>query len=115
MGQKVEYKQELRATSDESTNVDIVDVKVPKGYKRTIQHVACEDETEDYIYLRIGYLRDSTYHWWEEQKSPKAATLYWMDEPKVLQEDDVLVCRFNGTTDEDKLVAYVDGYTEKVQ
>lgn len=115
MGRKVEYKRELKKTSDGSATVDVVDVKVPMGYKRTIQHVSVEDETHDFTELRIGYLRNTTYHWWVEQETPQAAVLYWMRDARVLEANDVLVIRFTGTTNLDKLAAYVDGFTERVQ
>lgn len=114
MGKKVEYKRELKKTSDATTPLDIVDVKVPRGYKRTIQHVSAEDETLGCTELRIGYLRDTTYHWWVEQETPQAGVLYWMRDAKVLEAGDILVIRFTGTTNNDVLAAYVDGFTEKV-
>ena len=115
MGKKSEYKREVKETSDGSTNVDIELEEIPNGYKRTIQHIAVEDETSAYDYLRIGYKSEyGVYHWWVEEKSPAAATLYWMSDPKILQEDDRLVIRFNGTEDGDVLAAYIDGFTEKV-
>lgn len=114
MGKKVEYKRELKKTSDGSATLDIVDVKVPSGYKRTIQHVSVEDETSDFTELRIGYLRDDTYHWWVEEENPVAARLYWMRDARVLEQNDVLVIRFTETEDDDVLAAYVDGFTEKV-
>ena len=114
MGKKVEYKQELKKTSDETTPLDVVDVKVPRGYKRTIQHLSLEDEDTGFTEARVGYLRDGTYHWWVEQETPQAGVLYWMRDLKVLEAGDVLVVRFTGTTDLDKLAVYVDGFTEKV-
>jgi len=114
MGKKVEYKKEPRETSDGSTNVDIELPPVDAGYKRTIQHIAVEDETTGYDSLRIGYVKNERRHWWVEEKTPAAATLYWMRDSKVLTEQMSLVIRFTGTTDEDKLVAYIDGFTEKV-
>lgn len=114
MGNKVEYKRELKKTSDATTPLDIVDVKVPLGYKRTIQHLSLEDETTGFTEARVGYLRDTTYHWWMEQETPQAGVLYWMNDPKVLEEKDILVVRFTGTTNLDKLAVYVDGFTEKV-
>ena len=113
MGKKVEYKRELKKTGDTDATVDMVDVKVPSGYKRTIQHVSVEDETNDFTELRIGYLRNGTYHWWVEEEDPVAARLYWMRDPRVIQGGDVLVIRFTGTTDDDVLAAYIDGFTEK--
>lgn len=115
MGKKVEYKKEIKEASDGSTDVDIELNEVPLGYKRTIQHIAAEDETTAFTELRIGYKnRFDRYHWWGGQKTPQAGTLYWMDESKVLQELDVLVIRFTGTTNLDALAAYIDGFTEKV-
>ena len=114
MGKKVEYKKEPRETSDGSANVDIEFPPVDIGYKLTIQHISAEDETTDFTELRIGYLKDERRHWWVEEKNPEAATLYWTSDSKVLTEHMKLVIRFTGTTDQDKLVAYVDGYTEKV-
>ena len=116
MGKKFEYKVETKEISDGSANVDIELPAVPNGYKRTIQHISTEDETTDFTELRIGYkTRFDVYHWWEEEKSPGAATLYWMNDLKVIQEGDKLVIRFTGTTDADILAAYIDGFTEKVR
>ncbi|TKJ25408.1 MAG: hypothetical protein CEE41_04450 [Hadesarchaea archaeon B3_Hades] len=115
MGKKVEYKRELKKVSDGSANVDVVDEEVPPGYKRTIQHLSLEDETTGFTGVRIGYLRRGTYHWWVEEKAPAAATLYWMPYPKVLEEDDVLVIRFTGTSNLDALAVYLDGFTEKAR
>ena len=114
MGKKVEYKQNLKGIGVTGSNVDVIDVKVPSGYKRTLQSISCENETTAFTYLRIGYDRDGTKHWWVEQKSPSLGTLYWLDDPKVLEEGDILTCRFNGTVDDDVLATYVDGFTEKV-
>lgn len=115
MGKKSEYKREVKETSDGSTNVDIELEEVPNGYKRTIQHISCENETSAFDRLRIGYKTEfDRYHWWVEQKDPEEATLYWMSDEKTIQEDDRLVIRFNGTENGDILAAYIDGYTEKV-
>ena len=114
MGKKVEYKQELKKESNGSTPLDLVDVKVPDGYKRTIQHLSLEDETTGFTEARVGYLRNNTYHWWVEEETPQAGVLYWMRDAKVLEAGDVLVVRFTGTTSLDKLAVYVDGFTEKV-
>lgn len=114
MGKKVEYKKETEETSDGSDNVDIELPAVDPGYKRTIQHIAAENETTDFTELRIGYVKDDRRHWWVEEKNPEAATLYWTSDSKVLTERMKLVIRFTGTTDEDKLAAYIDGYTEKM-
>lgn len=114
MGKKVEYKRELKKAGVTGETVDMVDVKVPPGYKRTIQHVSVEDETNDFTELRIGYLKNSTYHWWVEEENPKAAQLYWMRDPRVLEAGAILVIRFTGTTTADALAAYVDGFTEKM-
>ena len=116
MGKKSEYKREVKETSDASTNVDIELDAVPNGYKRTIQHISCENETAAYTYLRLGYKNMfDRYHWWVEQKTPALGTLYWMRDSKVLQEGDILVIRFNGTALGNVLAAYVDGFTEVVE
>ena len=115
MGKKSEYKREVKKTSDESTNVDIELDAVPNGYKRTIQHISCEDETTDLTEIRIGYkTRFDRYHWWTEQETPRAGVLYWMNDSKVLEEGSRLVVRFTGSTDDDILAVYVDGFTEEV-
>jgi len=115
MGQKSEYKREVKEISDGSTNVDIELQAVPNGYKRTLQHISCEDETTGLTEIRIGYkTRFDRYHWWIEQETPQAGVLYWTDQLKVIQEGDRLVIRFTGSTDADILAAYVDGFTEKV-
>jgi len=115
MGKKSEYQREVKETSDGSTNVDIELDAVPNGYKRTIQHISCEDETTGLTEIRIGYkTRFDRYHWWIEQETPQAAVLYWMNDSKVLQEGVKLVIRFTGSTNLDKLAAYVDGYQEKI-
>ena len=115
MGKKSEYKQEVKETSDGSTNVDIELPAVETGFKRTIQHISVEDETNDFTELRIGYITQfDRRHWWVEEKTPEAATLYWMNDSKVIQAGDRLVIRFKGTTNADVLAAYIDGFTEKV-
>jgi len=115
MGKKSEYKIEVKEISDGSTNVDIELDAVPNGYKRTLQHISAENETDGFDYLRIGYkTRFGRYHWWIEQKTPQAAVLYWTDNEKRLTEGMKLVLRFNGSDNLDVLAAYVDGFTEKV-
>ena len=115
MGQKSEYKQEAKEKSDGSTNVDIEFSAVSNGYKRTLQNISCEDETSGVTYLRIGYITQfGVEHWWVEQKTPQAGVLYWISDLKVIQAGDKLVIRFNGSSNNDILAAYVDGYTEKV-
>ncbi len=114
MGHKVEYKQNLKGIGDDSQDVDVVDVKVPLGYKRTIQHLSVEDETSGCTQIRIGYNRNGEMHWWVEQETPQAGVLYWMNNLKVLQGDDVLTIRFEDTENNDVLAVYVDGFTEKI-
>ena len=114
MGKKVEYKQDLKKDSTGQAYEDLVDVKVPSGYKRTFQNISVEDETSDYTSMRIGYLRKGSAHWWVEEESPKAGRLYWMRDSKVLEGGDVLLIRLWGTTSGNKLAAYVDGFTERV-
>lgn len=114
MGKKVEYKNEPKETSDGSTNVDIEEEPVELGSKLHIQHISAEDETNAFTYLRIGYVKNGKHHWWVEQKSPSAGTLYWMSDPKVLTGGMALVIRFNGTISGDKLAAYLDGFRERV-
>lgn len=115
MGQKSEYKKEVKEISDDSANVDIVLDAVPNGYKRTIQNISCEDESSGCDEIRIGYLtRFDVYHWWVAQESAQAGVLYWMDKPKVLTEGMKLVIRFTESANLDVLAAYVDGFTEKV-
>lgn len=114
MGSKVEYKQNLKGVGDDSADVDVVDVKVPLGYKRTIQHLSVEDETSGCTQFRVGYNRNGTLHWWMEQESPQAGVLYWMNDTKILQGGDILTVRFEDTENDDVLAVYVDGFTEKV-
>lgn len=115
MGKKVEYKREVKETSGDVAYVDIELPPVPNGYKRTLQHISCEDETTGCTELRIGYITQfGRRHWWIEQKTPQAGVLYWIDDEKRLQAGDKLVIRFTGTTDKDILAAYLDGFTEKV-
>ena len=115
MGKKSEYKREVKEISDGSTNVDLELEAVPNGYKRTIQHISCEDETSGCDEIRIGYKTEfDRYHWWVGQKTPQAGVLYWTDQPKIIQEDDRLVIRFTESELDDVLTAYIDGFTEKV-
>ena len=115
MGKKSEYKQEVKEISDGSAVVDVELPAVPNGYKRTLQNISVEDETTGLTKIRIGYVTQfDRYHWWIEQDSPQAGVLYWTDRLKVLQAGDRLVVRFTGSTNEDILAVYVDGYTEKV-
>lgn len=116
MGKKFEYRREAKETSDESTNVDIELPAVPNGYKRTIQNLSAEDETSDFTELRVGYkTRFDVYHWWIEEEALVAARLYWMDKEKRLLAGDKLVVRFTGTSNEDVIAAYVDGFDERVE
>ena len=114
MGKKVEYKQDLKKDSTGQAYEDLVDVKVPSGYKRTFQHISVEDETSAYDLVRIGYLKTGGAHWWVEEENPGAGRLYWMRDAKVLRDGDVLLLRLWGTSSGDKLAAYVDGFTERV-
>lgn len=114
MGKKVEYKQELKKDSAGGDYEDLVDVKVPSGYKRTFQHISVEDETSAYDVLRIGYKKRNSIHWWVEEENPGAGRLFWVRDARVLEAGAVLLLRLWGTTDGDKLAAYVDGFTEKV-
>jgi len=115
MGKKVEYKREVHEVSDETTPWDIEFQAVRQGFKLTVQHISAEDEDTDFTEIKIGYKTEfDEYHWWVEEVSPKAGRLYWMSDPKVLQGGDVLIVRFVGTTDDDDLYVYVDGFEEKM-
>ena len=116
MGQKFEYKKQAKEISDGSTNVDIEFPAVDDGWKRTLQHISCEDETSGCDEIRIGYVTQfGVYHWWVEQETAQAGVLYWISDPKVIQEGDKLVIRFTGTTLNDILSAYVDGFSERMR
>lgn len=116
MGQKFEYKKQAKEISDGSTNVDIEFPAVEDGWKRTLQHISCEDETSGCDEIRIGFkTMFDVYHWWVEQETAQAGVLYWMSDPKVLQAGDRLVVRFTESESNDILAAYVDGFTEKVR
>lgn len=104
----------MKGVGDDSQDVDVVDVKIPLGYKRTIQHLSLEDETSGCTQVRVGYDRDGALHWWIEQESPQAGVLYWMTDHQILQAGDILTIRFEDTENDDVLAVYVDGYTEKV-
>jgi len=76
MGKKFEYKEQAKEISNGDANVDIEFPAVESGYKRTLQHISCEDETHGCTEIRIGFVTQfGVYHWWVEQETAQAGVL----------------------------------------
>lgn len=85
-------------------------VKIGKRY--CFQRVTFEDKTSAFTSLRV-YVEGHGYeHYLAEQKSPAAATLYWLKDPIYLIPGERLVAKFTGTTTGDVLEMCITGYWE---
>jgi len=99
----------LSKDSDGSANVDLVSPKVHQGLRWRVELVSAEDESSAFTYLRVGVRRGGFVNWLEEDKDPRAGTLYWMPDPFWLDEGYEVIIRFNGTTSGDDLKATIVG------
>ena len=115
MGQKKHpFQRELAATASAGTN-ELRTSVVGDGELLCVQHVAVENETNDYTDLRILIDDFGEEFLVVEEDSPEAATLYWMTEQVYLNEGQRLVCRLTGCTASDVLRAYVLGWRQRTR
>ena len=108
------YRNSIKKISSGDAYDDIVDTEVKQGFVRRLDLVTCENAGHAYTELRIGILRAGAEYWIEGEKSPSAATLYWMNDPVILAEDEQLVVRFTGCTDGDELNVTIRGITQPI-
>ena len=96
--------------SGAATNEDLDLGPVPVGQQWCINHVAAEDETTAATEIRFGIARAGTFFPLEDQESPAAGVLYTVPDPIYLAAGEYLRVRFVGSTNNDVLKAYANGY-----
>jgi len=106
------YRNSLVLTSKAAAYDDILDDVIKPGFMRRYDLITCENVGHAYTELRIGIKRASYIDWLEGEKSPSAATLYWMDDPVILVEGEQLIVRFTGCTSGDELKVTIVGITK---
>jgi len=106
------YRNFIKKISEGAAYDDLTDTEVKQGFARRMDLITCENVNHAYTELRIGILRAGMEYWLEGEKSPSAATLYWMDDPVILAENEQLLVRFTGCTDGDELKVTVVGITQ---
>ena len=97
------WKDKKATPCSDATFQDVELEKVRRGLEIRTDLIVIENETTAFTKARIGIKRHASIDWLEEEKSPAAATLYWMDTPVSLIEDERIVVRFTGCTLKDKL------------
>lgn len=102
-------RERIGVTSDGSTLLDVRTDPVEEGWLWLLSHYAVEDETTGLTSIRVFIESGSFAYLLEEQISPLAATLYDGDKFNVLGENDRVVARFSGSTNNDLLRLYVHG------
>lgn len=113
MAQKRSFRERLTKNAAGDTT-DILrypqNERVPAGERHHITRSAFEDETTACTEVQININRGGILYAQEEQLSPVAGYLYWIDQEMVLMEGEQLELYFSGATASDKLKAYVGGY-----
>ncbi len=110
--EKIPYIKDLKAVSDGAAIFYLMDNPMKSGQWLFIQHATMENETTAFTRLRIGQGKDeSDIHWWEEWVGPGVDTLYWAEELFFVPEGHRVITAWYGTTEDDILQAYLDGYT----
>ena len=114
--EKIPYVNHLRAVSTGAAIMYILDNPVPTATWLCVQHITVEDETTNFDQIRVGQgPNEFNVHWWEDQPAPAAGVLYEFEELFFVQELHRVIVRLDGTTAEDRLNVWIDGYTfEKV-
>jgi len=109
------FSYRLAKRSDGATNVDIKDDIVKPKQVKIYQLVAFEDETSSAASIRLGKQRRQDIIWFNEEKNPVAATLYWSEVPLYVYQGENLIVRFTGTTAGDILNVYCHGLVKEVK
>jgi len=108
------YRNRIKKISTGDTYDDLEDTEVKQGFMRQLDLITCENVNHAYTELRIGVRRAGADEWLEGEKSPSAATLYWMDDPVILAEGEQLVVRMTGCADGDELNVTIRGVTQAI-
>ena len=107
-------RERYRATATGGTYDYVKSDRVPPGQEWVITTHSFENETGARGTVR-GYADGHGYnHWFWEQESPAAATLYWWKQEIRLREGEQLSCRQASCTASDKLQLLINGYIEYV-
>ena len=97
-------------TSAAATYDELEFDRVPAGQLWCVQSGAIINRTTAYtklqIFLRTGDIDEEL----EEEPSPAAAELYWLDKEYYLREGQKLVARLTGCASADKLYGWLRGY-----
>lgn len=109
MAQKHPFHLVLSKKASAGSN-DLAQEEIPDGRLYCIQRVAVENKTSAYTDLRVLIGGGADEFLLEEQDSPQAATVYWLDKAVYLREGQYLVCRLSGCTANDVLKAYATGW-----
>jgi len=114
--EKIPYIRHLKAVSDGTAIIYILDNPIPSGMWLAVQHITVEDETTNFDLIRVGQGKDEfNVHWWEDAPVPAAGVLYEFEELFFVPELNRVIVRVDGTTAADRLNVWIDGYTwEKV-
>jgi len=107
-----DYKDQIVGTGVTGVVVELKSRPIKIGKRYCFQRVTFEDKTSAFTSLRV-YVEGHGYeHYLAEQKSPAAATLYWLKDPVYLIPGERLVGKFTGTTTGDVLEMCITGYWE---
>jgi len=114
--EKIPYIRDLKAVSTGAAVMYILDNPVPTATWLCVQHITVEDETTNFDQIRVGQgPNEFNVHWWEDQPAPAAGVLYEFEELFFVPELHRVIVRLDGTTLNDRLNVWIDGYTwEKV-
>ncbi len=104
----------LKKTSGAATSEDLKSEPVPEGQIWAIQSGSLRDVTTACTKFQVLIARGTELEPQEEQASPPADTLFWLDREYHLEEGEQIVARFTGSTSGDQLEAYFRGYREMV-
>lgn len=105
----------LQKTSGGATNEDLSSDRVPPGEIWAIQTGSMRDVTTACTTIQALIARGAVLDPQEEQASPPANTLFWLDREYHLEEGERFVIRFVGSTSGDQIEAFLRGYREDVR
>ena len=110
----VPWREETRKTSGGAALEILETDPVDPGWMHVAERIVVEDETSAYTLLRIGIWAFGRFWPLEEQDSPAAGRIYWLEDAVKIFDGEQIRAQLSGTTSADKLVMRIIGYKKRI-